>query len=159
MGRIVTVSDSAGRSVTVPNWGVAQTSRHHPYPISWGRLRRVASGWAASAAYSHQQTLHEGHYRGFCRHFDCMITKGRRIQCDGSEQEATYEATTRWMSTFNIIVGAESITNFFKKVRELIFKYLFSKHDTNFFFHFTHICNSYIWEGRSLEIFNRFVDM
>ncbi len=29
MGRIVTVSDSAGRSVTVPNRGVAQTSRHH----------------------------------------------------------------------------------------------------------------------------------
>ncbi len=28
MGRIVTVSDSAGRSVTVSNWGVAQTSRH-----------------------------------------------------------------------------------------------------------------------------------
>ena len=28
VGRIVTVSDSAGRSVTVSNWGVAQTSRH-----------------------------------------------------------------------------------------------------------------------------------
>jgi hypothetical protein len=32
MGRIVTVSDSAGRSVTVSNWGVAQTSRHQKYP-------------------------------------------------------------------------------------------------------------------------------
>jgi hypothetical protein len=28
MGRIVTVSDGAGRSVIVSNWGVAQTSRH-----------------------------------------------------------------------------------------------------------------------------------
>jgi hypothetical protein len=28
MGRIITVSDGAGRSVTVSNWGVAQTSRH-----------------------------------------------------------------------------------------------------------------------------------
>ncbi len=28
MGRIVTVSDGAGRSVTVSNWGVAQSSRH-----------------------------------------------------------------------------------------------------------------------------------
>jgi hypothetical protein len=28
MGRIVTVPDGAGRSVTVSNWGVAQTSRH-----------------------------------------------------------------------------------------------------------------------------------
>jgi hypothetical protein len=28
MGQNVTVSDSAGRSVTVSNWGVAQTSRH-----------------------------------------------------------------------------------------------------------------------------------
>jgi hypothetical protein len=28
VGRIVTVSDGAGRSVTVSKWGVAQTSRH-----------------------------------------------------------------------------------------------------------------------------------
>ncbi len=28
VGRIVTVSDGAGRSVTVSNWGVAQLSRH-----------------------------------------------------------------------------------------------------------------------------------
>ncbi len=28
VGRIVTVSDGAGRSVTVSNWGVAQSSRH-----------------------------------------------------------------------------------------------------------------------------------
>jgi hypothetical protein len=27
-GRIVTVPDGAGRSVTVSNWGVAQSSRH-----------------------------------------------------------------------------------------------------------------------------------
>jgi hypothetical protein len=31
MGQIVTVSDGAGRSVTVSNWGVAQTSRHLSY--------------------------------------------------------------------------------------------------------------------------------
>ncbi len=29
VGRIVTVSDGAGQSVTVSNWGVAQSSRHH----------------------------------------------------------------------------------------------------------------------------------
>jgi hypothetical protein len=29
MGRIITVSDGAGRSVTVSNWGVAQSSRDH----------------------------------------------------------------------------------------------------------------------------------
>jgi ribosomal protein S14 len=29
MGRIVTELDGAGRSVTVSNWGVAQSSRHH----------------------------------------------------------------------------------------------------------------------------------
>jgi hypothetical protein len=28
VGRIVTVPDGAGRSVTVSNWGVAQSSRH-----------------------------------------------------------------------------------------------------------------------------------
>jgi hypothetical protein len=28
VGRIVTVSDGAGRDVTVSKWGVAQTSRH-----------------------------------------------------------------------------------------------------------------------------------
>jgi hypothetical protein len=28
LGRIVTVSDGAGRNVTVSNWGVAQSSRH-----------------------------------------------------------------------------------------------------------------------------------
>jgi hypothetical protein len=31
MGRIVTVSDGAGRSVTVSNWGVAQSSRYHHF--------------------------------------------------------------------------------------------------------------------------------
>jgi hypothetical protein len=127
------------------------------------QLRAVAEGgqWmgCVSSIFTTADSSWGTVYRGFCRHFDCMITKGRRIQCDGSEQEAMYEATTRWMSTFNITVGAESITNFFRKVRELIFKYLFSKHDKKFFFHFTHTCNSYIWEGRSLEIFNRFVDM
>ncbi len=36
MGRIVTVPDGAGRSVTVSNWGVAQTSRHRiTYNSSW----------------------------------------------------------------------------------------------------------------------------
>ncbi len=28
VGQIVTVSDGAGQSVTVSNWGVAQSSRH-----------------------------------------------------------------------------------------------------------------------------------
>jgi hypothetical protein len=32
MGRIVTMSDGAGGSVTVSNWGVAQTSRHPSRP-------------------------------------------------------------------------------------------------------------------------------
>jgi hypothetical protein len=39
VGRIVTVSDGAGRSVTVSNWGVAQSSRHHPLDMlhmKWG---------------------------------------------------------------------------------------------------------------------------
>ncbi len=36
MGRIVTVSDGAGRSVTVSNWGVAQSSRHPVNVLLWG---------------------------------------------------------------------------------------------------------------------------
>jgi hypothetical protein len=38
MGRIVTVSDSAGRSVTVPNGGVAQTSRHRSFRRPQGEV-------------------------------------------------------------------------------------------------------------------------
>jgi hypothetical protein len=34
VGRIITVPDGAGRSVTVSNWGVAQLSRHQIY-LSW----------------------------------------------------------------------------------------------------------------------------
>jgi hypothetical protein len=33
VGQIVTVSDGVGRSVTVSNWGVAQSSRHR---VRWG---------------------------------------------------------------------------------------------------------------------------
>jgi hypothetical protein len=44
MGRVVTVSDGAGWSVTVSNWGVAQTSRHpnlHILETVWPRLYGV----------------------------------------------------------------------------------------------------------------------
>ncbi len=39
VGRIVTVSDGAGRSVTVSNWGVAQSSRHRTVHDTGSQLR------------------------------------------------------------------------------------------------------------------------
>ncbi len=43
MGRIVTVPDGAGRSVTVSNWGVAQTSRHQFSLMKGGHITHILS--------------------------------------------------------------------------------------------------------------------
>jgi hypothetical protein len=45
MGRIVTVPDGAGRSVTVSNWGVAQMSRHRIIHMVLKRRLRYMETW------------------------------------------------------------------------------------------------------------------
>jgi hypothetical protein len=50
VGRIVTLSDSAGRSVTVSNWGVAQSSRHQ-------RIRWMKNPWDVVSGFKHDNRL------------------------------------------------------------------------------------------------------
>ncbi len=46
VGRIVTVSDGGGRSVTVSNWGVVQSSRHRSYLRSAQAMLKRSPGGA-----------------------------------------------------------------------------------------------------------------
>ncbi len=48
MGRIDTVPDGAGRSVTVSNWGVAQTSRHPAFRVRFAGGEAIVAGDGSS---------------------------------------------------------------------------------------------------------------